>query len=124
MIQIDMDTPRIGLLLKSLKESGRPVTAVLLPTIYTRPRTATWEPSVTMNGSMDVNATKSPFTAPTTQQMITEIRIAAGRFVFRPYNPSFTRSPQQVPPRAAIDSIERSNVPFISGNANAHDRIP
>ena len=54
----------------------------------------------------------------------TEIRIAAGRFVFRPYNPSFTRSPQQVPPRAAIDSIERSNVPFISGNANAHDRIP
>ena len=79
-----MDTPRIGLLLNALKESGRPVTAVLLPTIYTKPRTATCEPSVTINGSIDVNATKSPFTAPTTQQMIKEIMIENGRFVYEP----------------------------------------
>ena len=50
--------------------------------------------------------------------------IAAGRLVVSPYNPLVTISPAQVPPSAHVDSMDRSKVPLISGNARAQDKIP
>ena len=68
-IQIDMETPKTSLLLKSLNPSGRLVIAVLLLTIYTSPLTAVCVPSVTMKGSILVFATITPFIAPITAQI-------------------------------------------------------